>query len=89
MSEHITQCALSPEGTLYAWSVVHVAPKGWNVPYIAAYVDLPEKVRVFTHVVGARPDELRTDMKVRLTHAVLGTDEAGQPVASYAFAPAS
>lgn len=88
MSEKMADLPLSQEGTLYAWSVVHVAPKGWTVPYIAGYVDLPERVRIFTHVVGAQPEALRTDMKVRLTSATLGKDENGQPLESYAFTPA-
>ncbi len=87
MSEKMADLPLSQEGTLYAWSVVHVAQKGWTTPYIAGYVDLPEQVRVFSHII-ARPDELANDMKVRLTSAVLGTGEDGQPVQSYAFMPA-
>jgi hypothetical protein len=40
-------------------------------------------------VVGARPDELQSDMKVRLTSANLGVGEDdGQPLDSYAFTPA-
>jgi uncharacterized OB-fold protein len=89
MSEKMNPVRLSREGTLYSWSVVHVAPKGWKVPYIAAYVDLPEGVRVFTHVVGADAKKLAMDMKVRLTTATLGTGEDGKPMASYAFTPAA
>jgi len=88
MSERIERVALSAEGTLYAFTVVHVAPKGWRVPYVAGYVDLPEGVRVFTHVVGADPSSLAIDMKVRLTTADLGIDETGRAFASYAFSPA-
>ncbi|MGE0748102.1 MAG: Zn-ribbon domain-containing OB-fold protein [Rhodospirillales bacterium] len=89
MSEKINPLRLSRHGTLYSWSVVHVAPKGWKVPYIAGYVDLPEGVRVFTHVVGADPKALTMDMTVSLTTATLGTGEDGRPMASYAFTPAA
>ena len=48
----MSECKFGTDsGSLYAWSVVHVAPKGWNVPYIAGYVDLPESVP-FAHIVG-------------------------------------
>ena len=87
MSENVRETELSTVGTLYSWSVVHVAPKNWHVPYIAGYVDLPEGVRVFTHVVDAEPDALEMDMAVRLTTAVLGEAD-GEPVESYAFTPA-
>jgi uncharacterized OB-fold protein len=88
MSEDLEPLGLSREGRLYSWSTVHVAPKEWRVPYIAGYVDLPEGVRVFAHVVGDR-SRLAMDMKVRLTVAELGTDATGKPVTSYAFEPAA
>ena len=89
MSENVDRLALTPDGTLYSWSVVHAAPKGWTVPYIASYVDLPEGVRVFAHIVDADPAKLSMDMAVTLCVRELGVDETGAPVTSYAFAPAS
>jgi benzoylsuccinyl-CoA thiolase BbsA subunit len=87
LSESIEPLILSSEGVLYSWSTVYVAPKEWRVPYVAGYVDLPEGVRVFAHVVGdAR--RLRMDGKVRLTVAELGQDVTGASVRSYAFEPA-
>ena len=88
MSENVTRLPLSPIGTLYSWSVVHAAPKGWTVPYIAGYVDLPEGIRVFAHIVDADPAKLSMDMAVTLCVRELGVDETGASVTSYAFAPA-
>ncbi len=87
MSEKMARCALSTSGTLYSWSVVHAAPKGWTLPYIAGYVDLPEGVRVFAHIVDADPAKLSMDMAVTLCVRQLGVDETGAAVTSYAFAP--
>jgi uncharacterized OB-fold protein len=89
LSEELAPVALSQHGTLYSWSVVHVAPKGWRLPYIAGYVDLPDGVRVFAHIVGAASDALAFDMAVELCRAELGTGEDGRPVESYAFTPAA
>lgn len=86
MSEAVEPADLASEGTLYSWSVVHVAPKGWNTPYIAGYVDLADGVRVFAHITGADGSSLEMDMPVSLTTAVLGDDD-GVPVESYAFTP--
>ena len=88
MSENLARLRLTPRGTLYSWSLVHVAPKGWTVPYIAGYVDLPEQVRVFAHIVDADPERLAFDMDVTLCVRTLGEDENGAPVTSYAFQPA-
>ena len=87
MSEDVARLALSARGTLYSWSVVHAAPKGWRLPFVAAYVDLPEGVRVFAHMVDVDPADLVMDMAVEVCMAVLGTDESGAPVESYSFVP--
>ena len=63
-----------------------MAPRGWNTPYIAGYVDLSDGVRVFAHVTGTDASLLEMDMAVSLTTAILGDDD-GVPVESYAFTP--
>ena len=87
MGGDIRKLALGRAGRLYSYSTVHVAPRGWTVPYIAGYVDLPEGVRVFTHVVDAADAELSMEMEVELTTAALGSDGDGRAFASYAFRP--
>ena len=87
MSENLTALPLSKQGTLYSWSIVHVAPKGWHLPFIAAYVDLPEEVRIFTHLVEVAPEDLVFDMPVEVRIAELGIDEKNHAVKSYAFSP--
>ena len=88
MSENMAPLNLSRRGILYSWSVVHAAPRGWTLPFVAGYVDLPEGVRVFAHIVGGDPKALRFDMPVETTLAVLGTDEQGRALEGFAFAPA-
>jgi uncharacterized OB-fold protein len=82
LSDH----ALPREGTLYSWSVVHVAPKPWVTPYVIGYVDLPGGVRVFAHI-GGDPGALRVDMPVRLEPAEIGVDAQGQPRPFFHFVP--
>lgn len=87
MGEDLSPVALGRGGRLYSYCTVHVAPRGWSVPYIAGYVDLPEGVRVFTHVVDAPEEQLSMEMEVELTTAALGTDGDGETFSSYAFRP--
>jgi uncharacterized protein len=87
MSEAIRPLPLSRTGTLYSYSVVHAAPKGWKLPYIAAYVDLPEGVRVFAHIVDADPRGLAMDSAVALCVATLGENADGVPMEGFAFRP--
>lgn len=88
MSENMERLALGREGTLYSFSVVHAAPRGWKLPFVAAYVDLPDDVRVFAHIVDCDPAALALDMKVALCSAMLGEDESGAPLEGFAFRPA-
>ena len=78
---------LSRDGVLYSFSVVHQAPKGWTVPYVLGYVDLPDDIRVLAHI-AASPDDVVIDQKVRLGTARVGTGADGAPLMSYVFAPA-
>jgi len=87
MSDDMAPRELPRQGKLYSWSVVHVAPKRWTVPYIAGYVDLDEGVRVFAHIVDAEPAALEMDMEVALRVATLGAEQDGTARRSYAFAP--
>ena len=90
MGENVESASRSaaPDGST-AIAQVHVAPRGWAVPYVAGYVDLPEGVRVFTHVVDAAEDRLSMEMEVELTIAVLGTESGGEAFSSYAFRPSA
>jgi len=86
MSEDIEPVALGTEGTLYSYSVVHQAPKGWRVPYVVGYVDLPDNVRVFAHL-DADPKTLAIDMPVTLATGVVADDASGAALSSYVFKP--
>src|SRR5512143_592812 len=52
MGEDIRAERMPRNGTLYAFSTVHVAPKKWKLPMRIGYVDLENGVRVFTHLSG-------------------------------------
>jgi uncharacterized protein len=58
----------SGRGKLATWSVVHRAVHPAlkeAVPYIVAFVELDEGVRLFTNIVNALPDTLRAGMRVQ------------------------
>ncbi len=87
LSEDIADVELAHEGTLYSYSIVHQAPKGWTVPYALGYIDLPNNVRVLAHL-DAPADKLSIDMPMRLAVGLVGADAAGKPLLSYTFTPA-
>jgi uncharacterized OB-fold protein len=75
---------LSGAGTLYSFSEIHVAPKGFATPYMVGYVDLPEGVRLFGQVEG-RAAELAVGQKVAVMLGAVRADAAGRPMISYKF----
>ena len=78
---------LACEGTLYSYSVVHQAPKGWIVPYALGYIDLADNVRVLAHIDVAQ-EKIAIDMPLHLAVGVVGADSSGAPLSSYTFTTA-
>ena len=55
---------LGPDGTLYTFTIVHVAAPGTETPYALGYVDFAEGARVFGRIVPE--DHLAVGMMVRV-----------------------
>lgn len=51
------------EARLYSFTVCNSAPSGWRAPYLQAYVELPEGIRVFT-LVADEVDPLSDSLAV-------------------------
>lgn len=72
---------------MYTYSVVHVnrTPE-WadKVPYVVAYVELEEGVRMFSNIVGCDSQDVRIGMPVEVTFEDL-SEETSVPL----FRPAS
>jgi benzoylsuccinyl-CoA thiolase BbsA subunit len=83
-SEKVEPCELSAGGTLYSFSEVHAAPKGFAVPYVVAYVDLDDGVRLFGQVEGPG-SKLALDQKVTVVLGPIRTRNDGTQVMSYKF----
>lgn len=81
---------LSRNGRLYAYTIVEresIAPKGFDVPYVYGYVDLPEGVRVVAKIVDWDRETLQIDMPVEMVEEALRTDSSGAQVMAFRFRP--
>jgi uncharacterized OB-fold protein len=85
-SEKVSDILLPTQGVLYSWSVVHVAPKPWVTPYVIGYVDLPNGVRVFSHIAG-NAERLTVGMPVKLEAAAVPADDQSVAAPLFKFAP--
>ena len=72
-------------GTLYSWTVTRSAWPGHEhrVPYVCAYVDLDEDVRVLANLVNVDLDAITIGMRVRIVW-----DRLSDTVSYPAFEPA-
>jgi len=66
LSSSLKALPLAGAGRLYSYTTVHVAPPGWQTPYVVGYVDLSEGVRLFGKVRTDRPEALGVDMPVEV-----------------------
>lgn len=83
--------ALSDRGTLWVYSIVHQSAPGIPVPYVAAIVDLPEKVSVRCTLVDvpADPEKLPFGMPLKMITKKVRTDKEGRDVIAFFFTPAA
>jgi uncharacterized OB-fold protein len=87
-SDRPERANLSTTGVVYTYTVVRQAPPGEEVPYVLAYVDLPEGVRLLTQLQRDCIKDVEIGMKVRLSERPLGTTEDGTELIGYQFVPA-
>jgi uncharacterized protein len=80
---------LGRSGTLWSWTAVTAPPPGYIgvTPYGVGVVELPEGIRVITRLTESDPAALTLGCPMQLQIVVLHTDDAGNDVITYAFAP--
>ncbi|MEV5176647.1 OB-fold domain-containing protein [Streptomyces flaveolus] len=83
-STDVEDIASDTRGTVYASSVVRIAPRGFKAPYVLAYVDI-SGVRLLVHSPSS-DRALEPGTPVELTVAPIADTGEG-PVTSYAVTP--
>jgi uncharacterized OB-fold protein len=92
MVEHL----LARRGRLWAWTTQHfpppsppyAGPTGKEfVPFGVGYVELPGEVKVESRLTVCDPDVLVHGMQMELVVVPFGTDDEGNDVVTFAFAP--
>lgn len=87
---------LQPEGRLWSYTVQRFRPKTpFNgdgderdfKPYGVGYVELPGELIVEARLIAEDLTSLEIGEPMRITTEAYRTDEAGEPVLTYAFAP--
>ena len=70
LSDRTVWIRATGKGTVYSFNVIRQNPSpGWRdeVPYVIAYVDLEEGVRMLTNIVECKPEDVYVGMPVEAT----------------------
>jgi len=89
-ADDVEEVRLSGRGRLWAWTAVTTPPAGYSglVPYGFGVVELDEeRLRVVGRITESDPDQLDDGMAMRLVPEVLGEDDDGTEIMTWAFAP--
>jgi len=81
---------LNRVGKISSYSIAQVAPPGYAVPHVQAYVDLEEGVRIFSLLVEYGDEKrIRNGLPVEMVTVKVGSDEQGRDRLAYRFRPIS
>ena len=75
---------LSRRAKVYSFSDIYIGQQGLATPYIFAYVDLPEDLRIFAQLEG-EIGTYRCDEEVELTVGPIRMNNDNLPILSYKF----
>lgn len=89
-ADDVEEVELSDHGTLWAWTAVTIPPPGYegDVPYGFGVVELPEGLRVVSRLTESDPSRLQGGQPMRLVRDAVATDDDGNDLVTWAFAPA-
>lgn len=79
---------LSKRGKLHTFGIGNRSHMGLKTPFAVGYIDLPEKVRIFSLLTDCDPlGELKIGIEMEMVIDTLMTDEFGYEVITYKFKP--
>jgi len=88
-ADSMEEVPLSTRGLIDTFTVIHVAPLGFKAPYVQAFINLPEGVRIFSLITGCDPlhNDLKDGSEVELVIEKIREDEKGNDLIGYKFRP--
>lgn len=80
---------LSRRGVLHSYAISVMGPEGMEKPYLIGFVDLPEKIKLFSLITGCDTSGkgLKMGMDMEMVIERIKTDKDGSDVIGYKFRP--
>ena len=87
--ENLADVLLSNRGKLHAYAKSVMGPPSLEKPYVQAYVDLPEGIKMFSLLKDWEPIEktLKIGMEMEMVIDKIKVDNAGETILGYKFRP--
>lgn len=87
--ENLIDVILSNRGKLHAYTKSFMGPPSLENPYVQAYLDLPEGIKLFTILKDCEPldEKLKIGMDMEMVIDKIGVDNAGDEIIAYKFRP--
>jgi uncharacterized OB-fold protein len=87
--DHLVDHTLSNRGQLHAYAMSVMGPPALEKPYVQAYVDLPEGIKLFTLLKDWEPidENLKIGMDMEMVIDKIYVDRAGDDIIGYKFRP--
>ena len=85
----LKEVPLSKQGRLHSYALSLMGPQGVEAPYIMAFIDLPEKIKLYSILTDCEPrDEiLKIGMEMEMVIERIGQDPEGNRIMGYKFKP--
>jgi uncharacterized OB-fold protein len=88
----MTPLQLKGHGTVFTFSVVHEAPRGFEtqIPYVVGLIEMDEGVKLTAQIVDCEPEDVHIGMRVKDVFRKVREDGAAGVIHyAYKFAPAT
>lgn len=89
-SNTVKERLLGPRGRLYTFTNVnHPVPEAYKgpIPYGVGIMELPEGVRIISHLTESNPEKLKVGMEMMLVIEKLFEDDEGNQIIGFKFKP--
>jgi len=85
--EELSEYPLSRTGNLHTFARTYLGISRLEAPYDIGFVDLPEKIRVFTLIKNNEEQPLKIGQEMEMLVEKFWTDDAGEDIYCYKFQP--
>ena len=88
-SDEQDEIPLSRTGRLHAFAVSVMGPADMEKPYIIGFVDLPEKIKLYSLINSKSDEHLKIGMEMEMVIDKIKKDNDGNDLVGYKFRPVS